>query len=401
MLAAEMSSRSARFGVLATEIEKLNSQIAEDTNALTEAGAIRDKEAAEFHEEEKSLVQAVTNLKNAVAVLAKRNVASFLQNDSSLLSSLRTVLHHSALQYESMLASPKTLPSEKHAALLSVATLSGAGVEHDSLSALRSQDDAGDFETVPLDFAQKIIANALSKASVSSFLQQPATAKEGSYQSNSGPVLGILNQMKEEFESSLSTSQKEHEKMQADYEAMSTAKTAQIQIAKTKLDEMESEHASNQKALSDTKEDLELTRSQHTVDVEFLRNLRLTCQDLDKQWLERSKMRTAETGAISKAIVVITKDDAQELMSSTVTLLQVETNDGAEMLARRNRAVASLRTVWFIRNFLDGRTDPAGPPGTDGRTKKTLKNFSFPYVSLLFFISPCFSLCFLGFPSIS
>eukprot|EP00747_Dinoflagellata_sp_TGD_P189216 gnl/TRDRNA2_/TRDRNA2_49245_c0_seq1.p1 gnl/TRDRNA2_/TRDRNA2_49245_c0~~gnl/TRDRNA2_/TRDRNA2_49245_c0_seq1.p1 ORF type:complete len:774 (+),score=212.14 gnl/TRDRNA2_/TRDRNA2_49245_c0_seq1:47-2368(+) len=339
MLVADTSSRSARFGVLSTEIEQLTAQIAEDTEALKEASAIREREAAEFQGEEASLVQAVTNLKNAVAVLAKRDSASFLETDRSLVSSLRTVLHHVAVQYESMLASPKTLPSDKHLALLSVATSLDAGIDHYLLSALSSSDGATD--AVPLEFAQRIIENVRAKNPAGSFLQQPAKGKEDSHQAKSGRVFGILKQMKEEFEENLSTSQKEFSKTQADYEAMSAAKTEQIETAKAKLDEMKSEHANNQKALSDAKEDLERTRSQRSVDVEFLQNLRFTCQDLDKQWAERSKMRTAETAAISKAIAVITEDDAQELMLTTVTLLQV--NEGEEMQVRRNRAVTALR----------------------------------------------------------
>ena len=35
------------------------------------------------------------------------------------------------------------------------------------------------------------------------------------------------------------------------------------------------------------------------------------------------------------------------------------------------------------RTTRDGRTDPAGPPGTDGRTRKALKNLMFPYFSPL------------------
>ena len=44
-------------------------------------------------------------------------------------------------------------------------------------------------------------------------------------------------------------------------------------------------------------------------------------------------------------------------------------------------------------------TAPAGPPGTDGRTKIALKNLTLPYFSLCFFILLCFSLFFLVFPS--
>eukprot|EP00747_Dinoflagellata_sp_TGD_P136829 gnl/TRDRNA2_/TRDRNA2_175597_c6_seq4.p1 gnl/TRDRNA2_/TRDRNA2_175597_c6~~gnl/TRDRNA2_/TRDRNA2_175597_c6_seq4.p1 ORF type:complete len:793 (+),score=260.23 gnl/TRDRNA2_/TRDRNA2_175597_c6_seq4:82-2460(+) len=341
LLVAEISSRSARFGVLATEIAKLKEQIAEDSKALSEATALREKEAAEFMDEEKSLVQALTNLKNAVSVLSKHNSASFLQTDGSLMSSLRAVLRDTALKYEYMLAGEKT-QSEKHVAFLSVATSAGVGVDHDLLSALNTQDEVGDFDSLPLKYANKVITDHIANAPKSTFLQQPATAKEGSYQSQSGAIFGILNQMKEEFETNLATAQKEEAKASSDYEAMSGAKKAQIESGKTKLDEMESEHASNQKALSDAKEDLDLTRSQRTVDVEFMRNLRLQCQDLDRQFVERSKTRAAETEAVSKAIAVITEDDAQEVMNRSVSLLQVNTVEGAEMLARRNRAVSSL-----------------------------------------------------------
>eukprot|EP00747_Dinoflagellata_sp_TGD_P136826 gnl/TRDRNA2_/TRDRNA2_175597_c6_seq1.p1 gnl/TRDRNA2_/TRDRNA2_175597_c6~~gnl/TRDRNA2_/TRDRNA2_175597_c6_seq1.p1 ORF type:complete len:792 (+),score=244.01 gnl/TRDRNA2_/TRDRNA2_175597_c6_seq1:82-2457(+) len=341
LLVAEISTRSARFGVLATEIDKLKDQIAEDTKALKEAAALREKESAEFRDEEKSLVQALTNLKNAVSVLSKHNSASFLQTDGSLMSSLRAVLRDTALKYEYMLAGEKTR-SNKHVALLSVATATGVGVSHDLLSALNTQDQVGDYDSLPLKYANKVIAEHLANAAKGTFLQQPATAKEGSYQSQSGAIFGIMNQMKEEFETNLATAQKEEAKASSDYAAMSSAKSAQIETGKTKLDEMEEEHASNQKALSDAKEDLDLTRSQRTVDVEFLRNVRLQCQDLDRQWVERSKTRAAETEAVSKAIAIITEDAAQEVMSRSVSLLQVNTIEGAEMLARRKRAVSAL-----------------------------------------------------------
>ena len=61
--------------------------------------------------------------------------------------------------------------------------------------------------------------------------------------------------------------------------------------AKAKPDAMESEHAGNAKALSDAKEDLGLTRKQRLADIELLRGLRHTCQNLDREWEARSKTR--------------------------------------------------------------------------------------------------------------
>merc|ERR1719316_1724957 len=115
----------------------------------------------------------------------------------------------------------------------------------------------------------------------------------------------------------------------ADFEALSKAKTSQIATGKEKLDSTEGQHADNQKALSDAKENLELTREQRSKDVEFLRNLKVTCQDLDRQWAARSKTRAQETQAVSEAINIITSDDSMDLLRHSVSLLQVESQTQA------------------------------------------------------------------------
>merc|ERR1719486_260133 len=76
-LMAEMEARSAAKGELSTNIKALKAQIAEDTASLKKATALREREAAEFSAEEKEMMQAITNLKNAVMVLSKHH-SSFL-----------------------------------------------------------------------------------------------------------------------------------------------------------------------------------------------------------------------------------------------------------------------------------------------------------------------------------
>merc|ERR1719198_1749850 len=105
---------------------------------------------------------------------------------------------------------------------------------------------------------------------------------------------------------------------------MAKAKTEQIETAKEKLDALEGANADNQKALSDAKENLELTRTQRSEDIKFLRNLKTTCMDLDKQWAQRSKTRAMETQAVSEALKIITADDSMDLLRNSVQLLQVE-----------------------------------------------------------------------------
>merc|ERR1719409_2507915 len=102
---------------------------------------------------------------------------------------------------------------------------------------------------------------------------------------------------------------------------MSAAKTEQIATAKEKLDNLEEANADNQKALSDAKENLELTREQRSKDVEFLQNLKTTCMDLDQQWERRSKTRTMETQAVAEALKIITADDSMDLLRNTAGFL--------------------------------------------------------------------------------
>merc|ERR1719450_781297 len=146
--------------------------------------------------------------------------------------------------------------------------------------------------------------------------------------------------MKEDFETKLSASQKEEAKAAQDYADLVEAKTKELEALKEKLDMMQDEYYTNKKGLIDAKEDLELTRAQVKADKEFLMNLRLTCQDLDHQWAQRSKTRTEELKAVTEAIAIITEDDAHDLLMKSVTLLQEE---ATTTTALRRKAAGLLR----------------------------------------------------------
>merc|ERR1719446_912656 len=119
--------------------------------------------------------------------------------------------------------------------------------------------------------------------------------------------------------------------------------------AKEKLDQLEAANADNIKALSDAKENLELTREQRSKDVEFLQNLKVTCMDLDNQWEIRSKTRSQETQAVSEALKIILDDDNMDLLRNTVAFVQVDAE--SQMRVRRSRAMASLRHAAMSPKF--------------------------------------------------
>merc|ERR1719320_1121915 len=72
----ELTASSARLN---TEIKHLEKEVAKNQEALDQATAIREKQLAEFNEEEKDLLQSISALKAAVTVLSKHQGGAFLQ----------------------------------------------------------------------------------------------------------------------------------------------------------------------------------------------------------------------------------------------------------------------------------------------------------------------------------
>merc|ERR1719271_1922087 len=164
----ELTASSARLN---TEIKNLEKEVAENQAALDKATAIRQKQLAEFNEEEKDLLESISALKSAVTVLSKHN--SLLQMPRSHIVGVAATVQNEM---------------QKHASLLTL--------------------------------------THKQKRAMSSFIQSPEdyfdaepTFKQ-SYAPQSGEIFGILKQMKETFETNLSSSQKEEMANQKAYEEL-------------------------------------------------------------------------------------------------------------------------------------------------------------------------------------
>jgi len=225
---------------------------------------------------------------------------------------------------------------------------------------------------LPAKFAERVIDIEAHKAHPA-LIQEDSREEKASYAPASGAIFGILKQMKEEFETNLASSQKEETQAESDYQGLKSTKEAQLAATKENLDTMLTDHANNKKALYDAKEDLELTRTQRTADVEFLQKLKVVCGDLDHQWEQRSKMRSEEIKAVAETIVILTEDESKEQMAKTVTLIQLKaaTGTATAMRAMRSKASAVLRRAMMQPGFDDlldawhGRRDDfTESPGT-------------------------------------
>merc|ERR1719482_1881754 len=144
---------------------------------------MRQKELAEFNEEEKDMLQSIGALKSAIIVLSK---------------------HHSSLAQ---------VPTEQ---LINIAAMLQWQF-HKHASLLRGMITPREHKMVAA-FVQ----------SPGDYFDAEPTFKQ-SYAPQSGQIFGILKQMKETFETNLGSSQKEEMQSQAAYEDLKAAKEEEMQ----------------------------------------------------------------------------------------------------------------------------------------------------------------------------
>merc|ERR1719375_1084446 len=269
----ELTATSARLN---TEIKNLEAEIAKNQEALDKATAMRQKELAEFNAEEKDMLQSISTLKSAIIVLSKHN--SFLQVPEQQMLNIASML-----QWQ----------FHRHAALL-------RGVmtprEHKMVAA---------FVQAPGDY----------------FDAEP-TFKQ-SYAPQSGAIFGILKQMKETFETNLSSSQKEEMQSQQAYDDLKAAKETEIKAGTDQSDTKTQELADTDEKLAESKQDLDDTRMSLDADQVFLMSMKETCQMTDQEFEERTKTRQEEIQAVSQALAILSSDDAHDTFTSTFNFVQV------------------------------------------------------------------------------
>merc|ERR1719401_2218904 len=290
----ELTASSARLN---TEIKNLEKEVAENQAALDKATAIRQKELAEFNEEEKDLLGSISALKSAVTVLSKHN--SFLQMPQSHVDGIAASVQN---------------VMQRHSSLL-----------------------------------EGVLTHSQRKA-VSAFVQAPAdyfdaepTFKQ-SYAPQSGAIFGILKQMKETFETNLSASQKDEMASQKAYEDLKAAKETEIGAGQAQIDTKTQELADTDLKHAQSKQDFADTSASLAADEEFLTMLKEKCQMTDKEWEERSKTRQLEMEAVSKALAVLSTDDAHDLFTKTFnpSFLQASTTKTSDRRAEASKMLSQV-----------------------------------------------------------
>merc|ERR1712083_1032684 len=165
-----------------------------------------------------------------------------------------------------------------------------------------------------------------------------------SYAPQSGEIFGILKQMKETFENNLSASQKEEMANQKAYEDLKAAKEAEIAAGQEQIDSKTQELADTDEKNAQAKEDIADTKKSLSADEQFLMMLKEKCSMTDSEWEERQKTRQLEMEACSKALAVLSSDDAHDLFTKTFnpSLSQKENSMHSERRLQASKLLSSV-----------------------------------------------------------
>lgn len=347
-----IESLIAKTVELKTTIKETQDELEADKNELAEATALRNKQLKEFQGEELDAIQNIENLKAAIMVLGKHHGAfpqiSFLsmrkrrkggpfggdhenQLETQLDAFMRKndfdtstdAMHATDHEVQKFLQQHKGTSDKVEEMSDKVEEMEVKSAETGKF--LQDQQDS-DQKVVPFSEEappteqatpiwtvndKTVVEKAIHSASC--FLQAHGRQSyTPPYAAQSGEILGVLKQLKEEMEADLSEAQKTEVDRAAAFKELREAKTAEIAAGEKQLEEKKAELAQAEMDLANGKEDLDEVQAQLSEDQKFIMNLQKTCEDADTNFEIRKKTRLAEIQAVSQTIEILTADDARD-----------------------------------------------------------------------------------------
>merc|ERR1719310_106215 len=266
-LASSIKETDATLKQMKLDLKTAQGDRAEAKAAVAKATALREKEAAAFLKES-------TDLKTNIAATKKASVAI-----------------------------------EKGAG--------GAFLQTSAMSVLRRL-------SVSMDIS------SMDREMLTSFLTQ-GQGQSSDYVPASGQITGILKQMVDTMDKSLTTAVDEENSAIKTFNALLSAKTKEINALTKSIESKTSRVGELGVELVTLKEDLDDTTKSLMEDEAFLKDMETSCKTKEDEWAVRQKIRADELVAIADTIKILNDDDALELFKKTLptpSLLQVKVKSG-------------------------------------------------------------------------
>jgi len=291
-----------------TKIEELSSATSTDEADLKAATLIRESEHKDFSAEEKELMESTDMLGRAISVLEKElKGSSFLQarvatsdvkNLISTLSTMVDAVSFSTHDKQKLLALVQSSQSEEE-----------GSDEHQQLDQLLGAPD-------------------------------PAA-----YESKSGGIVDMLQDMKEKAETQLSESRKEEMKAKMNYEMLKMSLTDKIKAQTKEMDDSKASKAAANEVLATAQGDLEVVKKSMAAAQEELHTIQMDCMEKASDHEVTVQGRAGEL----KALAVAKKIIQQATSLEQVSLIQLSASSHSRSHSRAGQR--GIRVAGLIKRL--------------------------------------------------
>eukprot|EP00931_Biecheleriopsis_adriatica_P032169 TRINITY_DN18799_c0_g1_i2.p1 TRINITY_DN18799_c0_g1~~TRINITY_DN18799_c0_g1_i2.p1 ORF type:complete len:456 (+),score=173.11 TRINITY_DN18799_c0_g1_i2:77-1444(+) len=155
-------------------------------------------------------------------------------------------------------------------------------------------------------------------------------------------VKGVLTGLKDDFDSQLSDMRKQEETDKKAHESLLDAKTEEIQAGKKQLEAKKEQKAKADLERAEAKQEIKQTTASQNTDSALAAAVKEKCADLDAQYDERRKTRAEELETISKAIEVLSADEAHDTFSKTFATSFLQESASDAHLERASKLLADV-----------------------------------------------------------
>jgi chromosome segregation ATPase len=283
-LKAVIEDCSTKIPAYEDEVSTLGSEVAAKTKQLYEATELRKTQKADFTKVEGELMTSIDQLDRAVTIIKRETGASFIQgsksaqNVNTAIKALGKIIDSTRISFSAR----KSLKS-----LLQTGNLGG-------------EDD---YES----------------------LRQPQ-AKEVAYESKSGGIISKIEEMKEKAEETLTDARNTELKAQQDYNMLEQSLNSGITVAQDKISVAKSAIGAKGEEMNGAKGDLSETSASKAADEKYVAQLKHDCEEAAANWAQRQESAKGETGAINKAIEVLS-EGVRVLLQKNAVLAKKQVND--------------------------------------------------------------------------
>lgn len=163
--------------------------------------------------------------------------------------------------------------------------------------------------------------DAVGRHTVVSFLE---ASSDDEFAPSSAQIVGILKGIKDDMEANLKTAVEDEDKDVKGFADLKASKEKEISMATAAIEKKTELAGTLAVSVVQTKDALDDAMAELADTKKFAAQLKSQCASKEKEWAERSQLRSEEIAAVSESISILNDDDSLEIFKETMpsSLLQ-------------------------------------------------------------------------------